>query len=116
SFPFPPLTRVILANAIYFKGKWDEPFDKKLTKPRDFYLADGGKKQTPMMSQHKTFSYQENNDFQAVRLPYTGNGLAMYLFLPAKNSSPQRLLADFSGTNWNEKILPQFSDREGTVI
>jgi serine protease inhibitor len=116
SFPFPALTRVILANAIYFKGKWDEPFDKRLTKPRDFYLTDGGKKQVPMMSQHKTFSYLENGDFQAVRLPYAGDGLAMYLFLPAKNSSPQKLVAEFRGGKWTEKIMPRFSDREGTVI
>jgi serpin B len=116
SFPFPPLTRVVLANAIYFKGKWDEPFDKHLTKPRDFYPVSGGQKQTPMMSQHKNFSYQENGDFQAVRLPYAGNGLAMYLFLPAKNSSPRKLLDNLSGKKGNENIIQQFTDREGTVI
>ena len=93
-FPFPLLTRVILANAIYFKGKWTEPFDKNRTQPRAFYLADGGTKQTPMISQHKTFSCQEVGDFQAVRLPYAGDRLQMYLFLPATgNSSPQKLLA-----------------------
>ena len=42
--------------------------------------------------------------------------LQMYLFLPATNSSPRKLLAEFNGKNWNEKILPQFSDREGTLI
>ena len=31
-WPFDPVTRVILANAIYFKGKWDRPFDKKQTR------------------------------------------------------------------------------------
>lgn len=82
-------------------------------KPRDFHLFNGGTKQMPMMSQRKTFSYQEGNGFQAVQLPYAGNRLQMVLFLPAANSSPQKLLADFSGKNWSDRILPQFADREG---
>ena len=40
-WPFDPLTRVILANAIYFKGKWDRPFDKQATKDHAFILPGG---------------------------------------------------------------------------
>ena len=114
-FPFPPMTKVVLANAIYFKGEWADPFDTNLTQPRDFHPAGGGTIQTPMMSQHKKFSYAESGDFQAVRLPYAGGRLEMYLFLPATNSSPQELLAGFNGENWRDDILPQFSEREGTL-
>jgi serpin B len=113
SFPFDPQTALILANAIYFKGKWAEPFDKNLTKPRDFHLDGGSEIQTAMMSQRKTFSYEEGDDFQAVRLPYAGYRFQMYLFLPATNSSPQKLIADFSSENWRDKILPQFEDNAG---
>lgn len=116
SFPFPPLTKVVLANAIYFKGKWAEPFDTNETRPRDFYMPDGTVKQAPMMSQRKNFSYQGGDGFQAVKLPYTGGRLEMILFLPATNSSPEKLLAGFSGANWNNEILLRFSDREGTVV
>ncbi|MGD0253884.1 MAG: serpin family protein [Verrucomicrobiota bacterium] len=115
-WPFPPLTRVILANAIYFKGKWDEPFDKSQTKPRAFHLANGETKQTPMMSQRKTFSYQEGGGFQAVRLLYAGGRLQMYLFLPDTNSSPAKLLANMNSEIWHDKILPHFEDREGTLM
>ena len=114
-FPFPPLTRVILANAIYFKGKWAKPFDKSETKPHVFHLSGGVEEQTPMMSQRGRFSYQEGDGCQAVRLPYAGGRLQMYLFLPETNSSPAKLLADWNGDIWRDKILPQFVEREGTL-
>jgi len=114
-FPFPPLTRVILANAIYFKGKWVKPFDKSETKPRAFHLASGETNQTPMMRQSGKFSYQEADGFQAVRLSYAGDRLQMYLFLPEANSGPEKLLVDF-GENWHKKILPQFTERKGTLV
>ena len=116
SFPFPPLTKVILANAIYFKGKWAEPFDKNETKPLAFHLPGGGEKQTPMMSQHRHFSYQETDDFQAVQMSYAGHRLEMILLLPKTNSSPQKLLAKLSGNSWQDDVLAQFEDREGTVV
>jgi serpin B len=114
-WPFDPLTRVILANAIYFKGKWDRQFDKSKTQPHVFHLSGGGEKQTPTMWQHGDFSYQEGGGFQAVRLPYAGGRLQMYLFLPATNSTPAKLLADFNGEAWRDKILPQFEKHKGTL-
>ncbi len=114
-FPFPPLTRVILANAIYFKGKWERPFDGNLTKPHTFHLSNGGEKPAPMMRQRGRFSYQASDGYQAVRLPYAGGRLQMYLFLPGTNSSPTNLLADWNSETWRNKILPQFTGREGTL-
>jgi len=114
-FPFPPLTRVILANAIYFKGKWDEPFDKKQTKPHVFHLPGTGEVQVPTMWQYGHFSYLEGDGFQAVQLPYSGRRLQMFLFLPATNSSPEKFLADLNSETWRNKIESQFEKREGTL-
>ncbi|HEV2329294.1 MAG TPA: serpin family protein [Verrucomicrobiae bacterium] len=116
SYPFPANTEVILANAIYFKGEWAEPFDQLQTQPRYFYLGDGTIKQTPMMSRHGKCQYEEGDGFQAVELPYAGGRLQMILFLPVTNSSPAKMLASFNGKNWNEKILPGFSSREGNLL
>jgi serine protease inhibitor len=116
SFPFPANTEVILANAIYFKGDWEQPFDKHLTHRRYFYMGGGMIKQTPMMSRHGSFQYEEGDGFQTVELPYAGDRLQMILFLPATNSTPAKLLAGLTGKAWNDSILPGFSTREGTVV
>ncbi|MGA3163388.1 MAG: serpin family protein [Verrucomicrobiota bacterium] len=115
SFPFPPATQEVLANAIYFKGKWMDPFDKKATKPQAFHLADGSGKKVPMMRKSGHFSYQQGDGFQAVRMPYAGGRLEMVLFLPATNSSPAKLLAGLNNETWQNKIMPLFGERPGTV-
>jgi serine protease inhibitor len=115
SFPFPARTQLVLANAIYFKGEWADPFDTNLTAPRYFYLAGGVVKDPRTMAQHGKFNYAQGNDFQAVEFPYAGDQLQMILFLPATNSSSEKLLAGFNGTNWNQDVLWRFANREGTV-
>jgi serine protease inhibitor len=115
----PPLssrTGLILVNAIYFKGNWEHTFDNKATKGGPFHLRDGGQKQTRMMQQTRKFSYQEDSGFQAIRLPYVGDRLGMLIFLPATNSSPNKLLAGLNGDAWREKIMPKFQQREGTIV
>ena len=114
-WPFNPALRVILANAIYFKGKWDRPFDGR-TEDDPFYVLPGGKpKQVPTMWQHGHFNYQQDDGFQAVRLPYAGGRLQMYLFLPDTNSSPTKLLTDLNADTWQNKILPRFHDEQGLL-
>jgi serpin B len=115
-FPFDPMIRLILANAIYFKGKWFIPFDKSQTQPRDFNLPAGKVTSTPMMVQNRKFDYQENSDFQAVRLFYTGR-FHMDVFLPATNSSPQKVLESIrAGGIWEENTQPEFNTRQGTLM
>jgi serpin B len=116
AFPFPADTALILANAIYFKGKWANPFDPSLTQPRYFYPSGEIVKMTQMMSQEGNFNYEEGKDFQAVELPYTGGYLDMIVFLPATNCSPEKILARFNGQNWQETFLQQFSTCEGRLI
>src|SRR5205085_3024549 len=86
-----PLTRLVLVNAIYFKGAWVEPFEKANTRPEDFHLADGKDISVPTMHQVEEFSYFDEGSFQMVALPYEGGQQSMVIFLPKKANG----LADF---------------------
>jgi len=114
--PLSSMTGAFLANAIYFKGSWEHKFDSSATKQKPFHLRSGSQKQMPMMRQTRKFSYQEDNGFQAVRLPYAGGRLGMFVFLPATNSTPDKFLAELKGEVWREKIMPKFQEREGTLV
>jgi serpin B len=77
-----PLTRLVLTNAIYFKGKWQTPFEKILTQEKDFTAATGAKTKCQMMNIKESFGYAETADYQALELPYENNDLSMVIILP----------------------------------
>jgi serine protease inhibitor len=113
--PLSAMTGLILANAIYFKGNWEHKFDNSATREEPFHLQSGSQKHVPMMHQSRKFGYHEDDGFQAVRLPYVGGRLGLFVFLPATNSNPNKFLAGLSGDAWRERIMPKFQQREGTV-
>jgi serine protease inhibitor len=108
-------TRLFLADAVYFKGKWSHPFEAKDTKERPFHLRSGNQNLVPMMTQTRHFGYLEGPDYQAVRLPYSGENLAMYVLLPVRDSSLADLAGKLSGDTW-ERIRGQFRNTDGTVV
>jgi serpin B len=111
-----PYTDLILANAIYFKGKWEDPFDAKLTKEHPFNPISGTAKNVPMMEMSKKFDYRKGSGYQAVRLPYMGWNLAMYVFLPDPGSGSAKLLQIMNGNNWRRVTMPGFSERKGHLV
>lgn len=76
------LTRLVLVNAIYFKGNWASQFDEKGTRDDTFFLLSGQTVQTPMMTQEQEFDYGEHEHVQILELPYQGGDLSMLVFLP----------------------------------
>jgi len=111
----PLYTDLVLANAIYFKGKWEDPFEKSQTRDRPFHPANGAAKDIPMMQMSKTFTYRKGSGYQAVRLPYMGDDLAMYVFLPDPGSSPTKLLKIMNGDTWRRVTVPGFSEEDGDL-
>ena len=77
-------TQMVLANAIYFKARWSDSFEKKDTKPEDFTLTSGQKVRAPLMYQKANFLLREEEDLQVLRLPYDGKATAMYVILPRR--------------------------------
>lgn len=105
---------MFLINAVYFKGNWTNQFDKNLTAQQSFYLANGTSKQHPFMSGAGDYRYYENQQFQAINLPYGDRRLSMYIFLPKKNSNLNTFLGQLNPTNWNQ-WLSQFKSQKGTI-
>ncbi len=79
------LTRLVLANAIYFKGAWAKPFDKEETAIQPFHLSGERNTNVPLMHHLDTVKYMDNPEFQAVELPYRGGELSMVVLLPRRN-------------------------------
>jgi len=74
---------LVLVNALYFNGRWTEPFPKAATKPQPFSLLRGGSREVPMMRVKRKFRYLRNDALQAVRLPFgPREQAAMYVLLP----------------------------------
>jgi serpin B len=111
---FSPLTRLVVVNTLYFKGKWQKPFDKQATREEEFHLEGGKVKRVPMMHQSGKFDYLRGDGFQAVALPYGAGELSFYLFLPDEGRSLQAFLKELTAERWAQ-WLKGFKPMEGDV-
>ncbi|CAH2064561.1 unnamed protein product [Thlaspi arvense] len=88
-------SKLILANAVYFKGAWSKKFDVELTKIRDFHLLDGTSVKVPYMTNHKDQYLEGYDGFQVLRLPYVEEGqrqFSMCFYLPNDKNGLSHLL------------------------
>ena len=77
------LTRLVLANAIYFNAAWLFPFNEDATADAPFTLLDGSQVDVQMMSQRAArIPYLDGDGYQAVSMPYTGNAVEMTIIVP----------------------------------
>lgn len=75
-------TKLVLTNAVYFKGIWTDPFKKERTKEEDFHLAASAIIKVPMMRRMDEYRYGEAADLQILELPYGDGSLSMVVLLP----------------------------------
>ena len=76
------MTRLVLTNAIYFKGNWEHQFDKEATQSAPFHVSADEKVEVPMMFQKEKFAHGTVDDVQLLKLPYVGKDFSMLVLLP----------------------------------
>jgi len=118
-------TRLVLVNAIYFKGKWARQFDSKLTLEQPFHLTPEKQVAAPLMRQTGDFKYAEFPDLdstntrsmlssitylQVLELPYVGDDLSMIVLLPREADGLDHLEAGMTAENltaWTANLKSQ---------
>ena len=97
---FDPTAVSYLLNAIYFKGAWAEKFDKANTKDEAFINENNQEVQVPMMHQEHEFNYTEDEDCQALCLPYGNNAYRMTILLPKEGRTVYSLAQKLTTQTW----------------
>ncbi len=75
-------TRLVLTNAIYFNGGWMFPFDTAATFPSLFHTSKQESIKTDFMHQTRSYPYYEDEEIQAISLPYKNNRMVLMVILP----------------------------------
>jgi serpin B len=113
------VTRLVLTNAIYFKGSWADKFEKSATHDEAFH-SPGGDETVPMMHRTGKYDYAEGKDYQALKLEYAGGELSMIVLLPRETGGLPEIekelgtaagLAELTGGFDNKEVvvsLPKF--------
>jgi len=103
-------TRLILVNAVYFKGDWMTKFIATSTRPDDFHVSATETVKVPMMYvNEEEFYYGVNDDLkcQAIELRYAGDSLSMFVILPDRSTTladVEKKLTPDDLTNVSEKF------------
>ncbi|KAM3927073.1 plasminogen activator inhibitor 1 [Leptodactylus fuscus] len=122
----PPLTRLVLLNAVHFDGKWILPFPEKDTHERPFYRPDGSQVQVKMMENTAKYNYSELETpegvyYDVIELPYEGDEVSMLIAAPYEKGVPLSTITDILTpeliTQWKNNmrrstrllVLPKFS-------
>jgi len=115
------LTRLVLTNAVYFKGDWKIAFNESLTMEEDFWITSDRSIKVQMMhmkpNETMRFNYADAGDVQIIELPYKGEKISMLIILPknleaAESSLTLEKLNEYKAKMKEEKLdeicLPKF--------
>jgi serpin B len=89
-------SRLVLANAIYFKGSWQYRFNPDDTRDGNFALPQNRRDTVPMMRMLATLPFAQPPGLSVLALPYAGKDLEMVLLLPNEADGLGSLERSFS--------------------
>jgi serpin B len=98
------LTRLVLANGIYFKGNWESQFKKEHTRNMPFHVTPSRTVGCPMMFQEGKFGYYANAELQALEMPYEGDEISMLVLLPMNQEGLAQLEQSLTDSKLNRWI------------
>ncbi|XP_061446528.1 serpin B6-like [Rhineura floridana] len=110
------LTRLVLVNAIYFKGNWANQFRKDCTKEQPFKINKNESKTVQMMYKKAKFNMTYISDYctKILELPYVANELSMIILLPDKiednSTGLEKLEREMTYEKLMEWINPEMMD------
>ncbi|KAH8406649.1 hypothetical protein KR222_001566, partial [Zaprionus bogoriensis] len=89
-------SRLVVINAIHFKGEWSIKFDVRGTHKADFFQQDGKKVQVSMMYVSEEYEFADLTDLnaKALQMEYHNTSLCMLIILPNKRDGLNKLVQD----------------------
>ncbi len=95
---------LIILNAAYFRGEWQDPFLEEDTHPGEFTLLDGTRKPVHMMSRTGDVACCQGEGFRAAHLPYGSGRFGLDIFLPDPDSTLDQLCARAGLPGWDQPL------------
>ncbi|PKU43868.1 serpin b10-like [Limosa lapponica baueri] len=107
------LTRLVLTNALYFKGNWATKFKAEATRQRPFRVNMHTTKPVPMMylSDKFNWTYVESVQTDVLELPYVNNDLSMFILLPSDITGLQKLERELTFENLSAWTRPELMEK-----
>lgn len=97
-----PEQAVVAVNTVYLKGRWANPFDFKLTRPRSFQTPSQGAVMLPtMLMPLGVYAYAEAESWQCLEMPMTGGEVSLLLLLPRDEAARQKIETGLTPEHWH---------------
>lgn len=104
-------TKLMISNAIYFKGEWLKKFEKIRTKESTFFTDEENQYNGDFMNTTEKLNYFENEAFQFVAKPYKDSDLSFCMMLPKELNGLEAVEKSLNANLFNE-ILEKSSNKE----